>query len=219
MALQPYWSTRERLGLKNMKVNRKSSRATKTGKKTSRTGASRNRTPLAVKEKFITLRARGHTLKKIGEELGIHKTTLIEWGKDFRDEIANARAIELEALRERFFLSTELRLELYGEEVRRIREELRRRDYSDVPTSNLVKLLLDTYGALKEEDVEPILITPEEAEQDRAAELVILKLTAGTSCQEPNPIRYICQVILLNICVGIPDTFNPCTTRILRCFM
>jgi hypothetical protein len=167
-----------------MNPKRKGSRVTKGSKKTPRTGARRNRTPLVVKEKFITLRARGHTLKKIGEELGVHKTTLIEWGKELRDEIANARAIELEALRERFFLTTEMRLELFGEEVRRIRDELRRRDYSEVPTATLVKLLLDTHGALLEEDVEPVLKTPDEAEQDKAAELILMKLTAGAAARE-----------------------------------
>ena len=140
----------------------------------------RNRTPLSLKEEFISLRAQGVAFKKVGEKLGVGKSTLILWGKELKEEIANAHALELEVLREKFFLSTERRIELFGGELARMKKELACRDYKDVPTAVLVKLLLETYEALSGEDVPPVLRSPDEIEQDRAAELVMMRLTAGS---------------------------------------
>lgn len=149
------------------------------------TVARRNRTPLAVKEAFVELRAQGLPLKKVSEQIGVSKKTLVIWGKELRDEIANARAVELEVLRDKFYLTTEKRVELFGGVVERIKKELARRDFKDVPTATLVKLLVDTYETLRAEDVEPVLKTPEEIEQDRAAELILMRLTTGTATPRP----------------------------------
>lgn len=141
----------------------------------------RNRTPLAVKEAFVELRAQGLPIKRVAEELGVSTKTLVVWGKELRDEIANLRAVELELLREKFYLATERRMELFGGVLKQIRTELENRDLADVPTALLIKLLLDTHEALRAEDVEPVIRTEEEIEQDRAAELVLMRLTAGTA--------------------------------------
>ena len=145
----------------------------------------RNRTPLAVKEEFVELRAQGLPLKKVSEKLGVSTKTLVIWGKELRDEIANHRAVELEVIREKFYLTTEKRIELFGDVVERIKKELARRDFKDVPTATLVKALVDTYETLRAEDVEPVMKTPDEIEQDRHAELLLLRLTAGTSTPRP----------------------------------
>ena len=55
-----------------------------------------------TQQKFVDLRARGRSFARIAEELQVSKRTLIEWSRKFQFEIQNQRAIELEALRERY---------------------------------------------------------------------------------------------------------------------
>ena len=53
-----------------------------------------------TKERFIEMRAKGYSFDKIALELGKAKQTLIDWSKELQDEIANRKALELEALYE-----------------------------------------------------------------------------------------------------------------------
>ena len=53
---------------------------------------------LQTKENFIDLRSKGWSFDKIAKELGKAKQTLIDWSKELQDEIANSKALELEAL-------------------------------------------------------------------------------------------------------------------------
>ena len=41
----------------------------------------------SIKEKFVLLRAEGLSFDKIAKKIKVSKPTLIEWQKDFRDEI------------------------------------------------------------------------------------------------------------------------------------
>ena len=66
---------------------------------------------LKVKENFIELRAKGWSFDKIAKELGKAKQTLIDWSKELEDEIANLKALELEALYEKHYLLKENRIE------------------------------------------------------------------------------------------------------------
>ncbi len=49
-------------------------------------------------ERFIELRAKGLSFDKIAKDLGKAKQTLIDWSKDYQEEIANLKALELETL-------------------------------------------------------------------------------------------------------------------------
>ena len=53
---------------------------------------------ISIKQEFIELRAKGWSFDKIAKKLGKAKQTLIDWSKELQDEIANRKAIELEAL-------------------------------------------------------------------------------------------------------------------------
>lgn len=59
-----------------------------------------------VRHQFITLRAQFKSFDTISKELRVHKPTLIEWEHGSKEKIANLKAIELEELRERFWLTT-----------------------------------------------------------------------------------------------------------------
>ncbi len=122
-----------------------------------------------LKENFIRLRAQGFSYAKIAEQLGVAKSTLANWNADLEAEIASARAMELEALQEEYFLLKEKRISLLGEQLRRLRDELETRDLSEVATEKLLELQLRYYTSLKEEFVEARPLS--EAEQARLKDL------------------------------------------------
>ena len=122
-----------------------------------------------LKEDFIRLRAQGLSYAKIAERLGVAKSTLANWNADLEAEIASARAMELEALQEEYFLLKEKRISLLGEQLRRLRDELETRDLSEVTTEKLLELQLRYYTSLKEEFVEARPLS--EAEQARLKDL------------------------------------------------
>lgn len=57
-----------------------------------------------TRERFVELRAEGWSFDRIAQELKASKQTLVNWGKELALEISNLKAIELEALREKFYL-------------------------------------------------------------------------------------------------------------------
>lgn len=129
------------------------------------------------KERFIELRAKGWSFDKIAKETGKAKQTLIDWSKDLQDEIANRKALELEALYENYFLMRENRLQTFGAMLTKIKEEVERRDLSDVPTDKLLELLLKYNSQVKEEIVEPIYKSSQEIKEERQDRELLEELT------------------------------------------
>ena len=56
------------------------------------------------KSQFVQLRAKGLSYAKIAKELKVSKSTLTNWNQELHTEIAQAKAMELEALQEQHFL-------------------------------------------------------------------------------------------------------------------
>jgi hypothetical protein len=106
------------------------------------------------KTRFIELRAQGRSYAVVAKELGVSKGTLTAWSTELEAEIARARAVELEALQEEFFLLKEGRIRLVGEQVKAIQTEIGKRDLSKVNTDKLLELQLRYFGELKGEYVE-----------------------------------------------------------------
>ena len=126
---------------------------------------------IKVKERFIELRAMGWSFDKIAKETGKAKQTLIDWSKELQDEIANLKAMELEALYKSYYLLKENRLQTFGEVLSKIKTEVERRDLSDVPTDKLLELLLKYNSQVKEEIVEPNFKSSQEIEDERQLRL------------------------------------------------
>jgi transposase len=103
------------------------------------------------KNKFIHLRAKGNSFAKIAKELKVSKGTLSNWSQELEDLIAEAKAMELEALQEEFFLLKEGRIRLLGEQLKAIQSEMSKRDLSKVKTDKLMELQLRYFGELKGE--------------------------------------------------------------------
>jgi len=91
-------------------------------------------------QQFIELRARGAIYARIMTELNVSTPTLIAWSRKFQFQIQNLKAIELEALRERWLASTTDRVNALGEQLRKIEAELAKRDPATFGTPQLFAL-------------------------------------------------------------------------------
>ena len=129
------------------------------------------------KERFIELRAKGWSFDKIAKELDRAKQTLINWSKELEDEIANLKALELEALYEKHYLLKENRIETFGVLLKKLKDEVMSRDLSDVPTDKLLDLLLKYENQLKDEIITPIYKTSEEIKEDELDKELLNELT------------------------------------------
>ena len=130
-----------------------------------------------TRERFIELRAKGLSFDKIAKDLGKAKQTLIDWSKDYQEEIANLKALELETLYEKYYLQKEARLKTFGEMLNKIKTEIETRDLSEVPTARLLDLLLRYDSQVKEELVEPVFSSSEEILEEQADRDLLETLT------------------------------------------
>jgi two-component sensor histidine kinase len=93
-----------------------------------------------TQQKFIERRAQGWSFTRIAGELGVAKSTLVEWSRKFRFEINNRRAIELDELHHRILGTCESRVAALAQTLSRVEEELRKRDLTQVPTARLYSM-------------------------------------------------------------------------------
>jgi DNA-binding transcriptional regulator YiaG len=90
--------------------------------------------------RFIELRAAGQSYSKISKQLDVSKPTLIKWSNNLCNEIKNAKAQEIERIREEYHLSREHRTRVLGTQLSQIAKELLKRDLSEVPTWRLYEI-------------------------------------------------------------------------------
>jgi transcriptional regulator with XRE-family HTH domain len=95
-----------------------------------------------TRQKFIERRAQGWSLVRLATELGVARSTLIEWSRQLRFEIQNQRAIELDDLCNRLLGTCQSRAAVLAEKLSRIEDELRKRDLATVSTRSLFDLSL-----------------------------------------------------------------------------
>lgn len=111
-----------------------------------------------LKSRFIHLRAKGLSYSKIAQELKVSTSTLSNWNQELLYEIAQAKAMELEALQEEYFMLKEGRIRLLGGQLKTIQEEISSRDLSKVSTEKLIELQLRYFGELKTEYVATVIV-------------------------------------------------------------
>ena len=105
------------------------------------------------KSRFIHLRAKGYSYARIAKELKVSTSTLTNWNQELLEEIAQAKATELEALQEEYFMLKEGRIRLLGGQLKTIQQEISGRDLSKVSTERLMELQLRYFGELRTEYV------------------------------------------------------------------
>lgn len=130
------------------------------------------------KQRFIELRAQGWSYDRIAQELGRAKQTLVDWGREFKEEIANLKALELDKLYQEYYLTKESRLQTFGQMLTRIKDELLNRDLSEVPTDKLLELFLKYNSQVKEEIIEPQFKTSAEIEEEKLDREILEELTS-----------------------------------------
>lgn len=118
-----------------------------------------------TKQQFIELRAKGLSFDKIAKEMSKSKQTLIDWSRDLSGEIANLKAIQLEEMYQTYYLLKENRLQTLGTQLNKIKAEVDKRDFTDIPTDKLLDLLLKYNSKVAEELVEPEYKSQEEMDK------------------------------------------------------
>jgi len=133
---------------------------------------------IETKRRFIELRAKGYSFDKIAKELGKAKQTLLDWSRELDQEIAQAKALELDSLYESYSLYKEARLKTLGEILSKLKNEVDNRDLTDLPTDRLLDLFLKYEGVVKESLVEPVFKSSREIEEEKEDRLLLEELTS-----------------------------------------
>ena len=104
-----------------------------------------------TKLRSFKLRAQGESLATIADKVGVQRQTVANWLKEHVEEVENLKAMELDALREACWTTTQARIERLSARLKHITAELDKRDFSDVTTAKLVELELKTRAELARE--------------------------------------------------------------------
>ena len=130
-----------------------------------------------IKQRFIELRAQGWSFDKIAKELKVSKVALVDWAKEFEEEIANLKAVELEALYEKYYLLKQERIKTFGELLLKLRKEIDKRDLKDLSTDKLIDLYNKMFVLAKDEYIEPRFKSSSEIEEDKDNRELLDELT------------------------------------------
>ena len=108
---------------------------------------------LEVQDQFVELRAKGNSYDRIAKTLGVSKATLLQWSKDLSLEINNERNVAMDAIYEKHKLAKQHQMEMLGIQLGKVREELEKRDLSEVSTDKLVTMQLKLLDAVNSSGV------------------------------------------------------------------
>ena len=106
-------------------------------------------------DQFVELRAKGLSYDDIAQKIGVGKQTVCKWGKDLQVEVANAKALHLDAIYQKYVIAKEKRVKAFGKQLDKVLAELDKRDLKDVPADRLFKIAFDLSDRLKA-DAEPL---------------------------------------------------------------
>lgn len=112
--------------------------------------------------RIIELRAKGKSYTFIAQNIGVGKQTALDVCRKNKERVATLAAFELEEFYQKQKVTSEERVASLASLMRKIREELDKRDLSDVPTEKLIELYLKQAASLKEEIIEPKFSSSEE---------------------------------------------------------
>ncbi len=118
-----------------------------------------------TRDKFIELRANGVILAKCARELDISYNTAVNWNRELQEDISAAKAFIDEELIEKYRMTKEKKIEMYGERLLALQDELAKRDLSEIPTHKLFDMMQKSYKALEAEIKWPIFMTDEDVEE------------------------------------------------------
>jgi hypothetical protein len=108
-----------------------------------------------IKQDFINLRAKGHTIRHIAKSLHLSPQTVLNWESDLNEEISRLKAVELESLYEQYQLTKKYRIKEISGQIQAIQKELSNRNLSDISTDRLMDLNLRYLERADREYIEP----------------------------------------------------------------
>ena len=91
-------------------------------------------------ERFIELRSQGWPFARIATELNVSKPTLVNWSRKHQFQIQNLKAIELEALADKWLEPLSARVNALGGQLRKVEAEIASRNIKDLSTAQLFSL-------------------------------------------------------------------------------
>lgn len=109
-------------------------------------------------KQFIELRAAGQSYNRIAKKLNVSKPTLLKWSRKHETDIKNAKAFELEAIREEYLLTRRHRLSVLGKQLCKLNKEILKRDLTEVPAWRLIDMQQKITAEI-EKDPEDIELT------------------------------------------------------------
>jgi len=107
---------------------------------------------IKMKHRFVELRAQDKSLRTAADELGIGLQTVVRWERDLKEQIENLRTMELEQLQEEYWLTEQDRIKCFGGQLQQIRDQLNKRDLSDIEAPKLLDMELKLDAALSKGD-------------------------------------------------------------------
>jgi hypothetical protein len=116
-----------------------------------------------VVNKFVELRSQGWSFTRIAADLGVAKSTLVEWSRKFRFEINNRRALMIDDLQDRTLGTIQHRVAGLAEKLGRVEQELRQRGLKEMSTSQLYALAASLRRQIERETGPIRLVTPTKA--------------------------------------------------------
>jgi hypothetical protein len=86
--------------------------------------------------------------------------------------------MRIEEMQEKYRISQKMRIELFGEHLLAINEELKRRDLSEISTPKLFEMMIRCVKALEAEMVEPLFLSEAEMEHKRDERILANNMVA-----------------------------------------
>ena len=106
---------------------------------------------MTVKNEFIELRAEGHSYLSIAKKLKVSKSTLFEWGKEFKDQIQEREFEIIEEIQESYKRTKKARVETLAKRLQKLEQKLDDSDLKDIPATDLLKMIQTTKQELEKE--------------------------------------------------------------------
>jgi transposase-like protein len=129
--------------------------------------------PPEIKNKFIEMRAEGRTMSDIAKELGIAHNTATAWNVELSENVDSAKAFKVEEMLEKYRMTKEKRIEMFGEWLLVLQAEFANRDLSEVPANKIFDMIIKCEKALGAEISYPMFLTDGDIEDKKNARDVV----------------------------------------------
>ena len=104
-----------------------------------------------IKERFILLRGEGLSFDKIAKMINVSKPTLIEWEKEFNNEIKEIKEIRFSEILEKYNMLKEKRIERIAKELELAWKAYEKMDYKEMNKRELSMVIIRFEKRLKDE--------------------------------------------------------------------